>query len=88
MESILNHCQALAFGGTLGEIGQLQRYFNQDSIGLPYSRMHTSLCPLVTNAKEWGAYQDEMSCLCCDTPIPGVLLTTRQPAETYGYRVI
>ena len=23
----------------------------------------------------------------CDTPIPGVLLTIRQPAETYGYRV-
>ena len=40
------------WGGTLGEIGQLQKYFNRDSIGPPYSRMHNLLCPLVTNAKE------------------------------------
>ena len=42
------------------EIGKLQRYFNRDSIGPPYSRMHTSLCPLVTNTKEWeDIKQDE-----------------------------
>ena len=28
-----------------------------------------------------------MSSTMCDTPIPGVPLTTRQPAETCGYRV-
>ena len=45
-------------------VEQLQRYFNRDSIGPPCSKMHTSLCPLVTNAKERGAYQNEMSRLC------------------------
>ena len=64
MESILNHCHTLAVGGHLGGNRTIARYFNRDSIGLPYSRMHTSLCLLVTNAKEWGAYQNEMSHLC------------------------
>ena len=45
-------------------VEQLQRYFNRDSISPPCSKMHTSLCPLVTNAKERGAYQNEMSRLC------------------------
>ena len=64
MESILNHCHTLACGGHFGEIEQLQRYFNRDSIGPPYSRMLTSLCLPMTNAKEWGAYQNEMSHPC------------------------
>ena len=42
MESILNHCHTLECVVTLGEIEQLERYFNRDSIGPPYSRMHTS----------------------------------------------
>ena len=64
MESILNPYHTLACGGHFGGNRQQQRYFNRDSIGPPYSRMHTSLCPPMTNAKEWGAYQNEMSRLC------------------------
>ena len=55
------------WGALLGGIGQLQRYSNRDSIDLPCSRMLTSLCLPVINAKEWGAYLNEMSRPC--TPI-------------------
>ena len=52
MEIILNHYHTLACGGHIGGNRTATRYFNQDSIGPPYSKMHTSLCPLVTNTKE------------------------------------
>ena len=52
MENILNRYNTLACGLKLGEIEQLQRYFNWDSIGPPCSRMLTSLCLPVINAKE------------------------------------
>ena len=64
MGSILNHCHTLAYGGTLGEIEQLQRYFSRDSFGPPCLKMCTNLCLPVTNAKEWGAYQNEMNRPC------------------------
>ena len=52
------------WGGTFGGIGQLQRYSNRNPISLPYSRMLISLCLPVINAKEWEAYQNEMSHPC------------------------
>ena len=70
MESILNHCHTLACGGggggggTLGVRGQLQRYFNWDSTSLVCSRMLTSLCLPVINAKECGASQNGMNHPC------------------------
>ena len=58
MEIILNHCHILACGHF--EVrGQLQSYFNQDSIGPVCSRTLTNSCLLMINAKEWGAYQNK-----------------------------
>ena len=61
MVNILNHCHTLPCGGISEARGQQQRYFNQVSTGLAYSRMLTSLYPPVTNAKEWGAFLKRMN---------------------------
>ena len=64
MESILSHCHTLACGGHFGGNRTAAKVLQSGFYWPTYSKMHTSWGPPVTNAKEWGAYQNEMSHLC------------------------
>ena len=64
IESIMAHCHALACGGHFGGNRTTRKVLQSGFYWPTYSRMHTTLCLLVTNSKEWEGYQNEISRLC------------------------
>ena len=61
MESILKHCHALACGGHFGGNRTTTKVLQSGFYCPTLFKDAHQFVPLVTNAKEWGAYQNEMS---------------------------